>query len=1203
MERSRSAIPKIRAGATLLSCIPQTSIVLASVYLLVLAWWHMLSNGLGAVSGQPTAWATAPVCWPFFSMLAGLGLLSVLGPRTRRLALLCGTALVIGGVVMCIDHASGALLVERSLRSFFAPQRLSVRSAGAGSDLPFSVVGAALVALAFRGFGRRGTLLGTLGSLVGSIGLIEFVSEVSGIDHLSGADTYINMPPYASLGFVFLGAALVARAWQISTRSGGWWPRWLPILIGLISVAASVCIFEALVGQENVHIIQKLELTGEAVRDRVSSEVGAHMLGLLRLARDWKEWDCPTAKNWETEAAEYRRVYPGLQGVGWIDPFFSTRWIASAVGNRHITQSDSPVESGLRRSLEKARDGRSVIITPTFPSLEGGRSFMVYVPIFQNEEFGGFVLVIIQAHDYLQSILKETREQSFSYAINDMGKRLYASNDYGTPASALFSIRLPVTLYGVQWNLLTWITPRALLRERSVLPGLALLMGLAMSLIIIYTVRTEQSTRLRLAHLLAFNRELEDQIARRRRAEGALRAEAERLSAIVHTQQEIAVAQLDLDRVMGLVVERIQQLTGASGAAIWFVDRDELVCGSACGASLGLLNSRRKAGVGIASECLSTGRAVLSLHAATDPRILIGVYGPDVVNSVAVVPVGRADDIACVLEVVSEQQGAFSDTATRTLQLMGGMLAAAVDLAQAFRVKQELLTERTNALSALLESEERFRAVSETASDAIISVDEAGCVTYFNRAAEEVFGYTATEVLQTSVTGLVSSRYRRPVLRRLSRIVQRGRDRVPGTTMELTARRRNGVEFPAEMSVSVWKAGGNIYVTGILRDVTDRKRGEIALRDSEHRFRFLAENSTDIISRMDVEGVHLYVSPASRRLIGYDPEELIGHACFTFWHHEDVDNAQQCWRELLESPDGHTFAIRVRHKNGHYVWLETTGRRVTTEDGRLTEIHATSRDITQRKHAEEELRMFAAQLEQSNRELQEFAGVASHDLQEPLRKIQAFAGRLRAKLSDSLSEEGTDYLDRMERAAARMQGLINDLVVFSRVTFKGQPFTTVNLNDLIQEVVGELQLQIRSHSAEIEVGNLPTIEADRIQMKQLLFHLVDNALKFHKPDVPPVIRIFAKDHQSGRAAAGRMMHLSIQDNGLGFDEKYLDRIFAVFERLHGRSEYDGTGIGLAVCKKIVERHAGSITARSTPGEGTTFLVVLPYRQLRGDDTV
>ncbi len=249
---------------------------------------------------------------------------------------------------------------------------------------------------------------------------------------------------------------------------------------------------------------------------------------------------------------------------------------------------------------------------------------------------------------------------------------------------------------------------------------------------------------------------------------------------------------------------------------------------------------------------------------------------------------------------------------------------------------------------------------------------------------------------------------------------------------------------------------------------------------------------------------------------------------------------------------------------------------------------------TKQQLAERALKAYTEELERSNRELQNFAYVASHDLQEPLRKILAFGDRLESRYADVLDERGADYLRRMQNASARMQILINDLLTFSRVTTKARPFTTVNLEKIAKGVVSDLEIQLEQTNGRVVLKSLPTIKADRVQMRQLLQNLISNGLKFHKPDTDSLVTVTGSTFIDNNGH--NMCQLTISDNGIGFDEKYADRIFGIFQRLHTRTAYQGTGIGLAICRKIAKRHHGTIIAHSKKGEGATFIVQLPQTQ-------
>ena len=250
------------------------------------------------------------------------------------------------------------------------------------------------------------------------------------------------------------------------------------------------------------------------------------------------------------------------------------------------------------------------------------------------------------------------------------------------------------------------------------------------------------------------------------------------------------------------------------------------------------------------------------------------------------------------------------------------------------------------------------------------------------------------------------------------------------------------------------------------------------------------------------------------------------------------------------------------------------------------------------KDAQRELEDVAGRLKRSNTELESFASVAAHDLQEPLRKIQTFGDRLSRKHADTLGGNGVEYFDRMLDAAGRMRTLINDLLEFSRVTTNITPFAPVDMARVAQGVASDLEVRIDETGGRVELGDLPVVDADPLQMHQLLQNLIGNALEFHRPGVPPLVKVHGEplnghSHLNGEDAGAPVWKVRVEDNGIGFEEKYLDRIFSIFQRLHGRSKYEGTGIGLAVCRKIVERHGGTITARSAPGRGSTFTVTIP----------
>lgn len=356
-----------------------------------------------------------------------------------------------------------------------------------------------------------------------------------------------------------------------------------------------------------------------------------------------------------------------------------------------------------------------------------------------------------------------------------------------------------------------------------------------------------------------------------------------------------------------------------------------------------------------------------------------------------------------------------------------------------------------------------------------------------------------------------------------------------------------------------------------------------------------------IVAVTDKNGIITYVNSKFCKISKYSAEELIGktHRLINSDRHPK-EFFTELWKRISS---GQTWEGEIcnRAKDGTYYWVHTTIVPFMDAEGRPEKYVAVRYDITERKLAEEQLKIYSRRLEVSNQELQDFASVAAHDLQEPLRKIQSFSDRLLSKSLAELKPEAQDFLNRIQSSAQRMQILINDLLTYSRVTTKAQPFEVIALDNVIQQVVSALEVRIEQSQGEVIYRNLPKIEADPTQMHQLFQNLIGNALKFSMSGrTPRVLVECTYFDQSPLGHEGPACQISVKDNGIGFDEKYLDRIFTIFQRLHGRHEYEGTGIGLAICRKIVDRHTGFITAKAKSGEGANFLVTLPVFQSRGD---
>jgi two-component system, LuxR family, sensor kinase FixL len=359
------------------------------------------------------------------------------------------------------------------------------------------------------------------------------------------------------------------------------------------------------------------------------------------------------------------------------------------------------------------------------------------------------------------------------------------------------------------------------------------------------------------------------------------------------------------------------------------------------------------------------------------------------------------------------------------------------------------------------------------------------------------------------------------------------------------------------------------------------------------------QNSTGLLL-VNQKGDIIQVSPAIQQFFGYNDDELLGKKIETLIPHRFQHKHLQHRSQFNANPHPRSMGVGLdlfgRKKDGTEFPVEVSLSPFESEAGHFVIVFVI--DNTVRKTQEDTLKAQKKELEAlthalktSNKELENFAYISSHDLQEPLRKIRAFSDLLDEPESGNLSGEGKSYLERIQQSATRMQRLIRDLLEFSRVSTRALPFERIKLTEILQDVLADIDLAIKDARGRIELGELPELEADPTQMRQLFQNLLSNAIKFRKEDTSPVIRIEAQPSHKGQD----WVEIRIQDNGIGFDEKYLDRIFTIFQRLDG-NKHEGSGIGLAICLKIAQRHGGEITAQSKVEEGSTFILHLPVTQ-------
>lgn len=505
------------------------------------------------------------------------------------------------------------------------------------------------------------------------------------------------------------------------------------------------------------------------------------------------------------------------------------------------------------------------------------------------------------------------------------------------------------------------------------------------------------------------------------------------------------------------------------------------------------------------------------------------------------------------------------------------------------KLEEEELQRHAHKLEKL---EDKFRSLLESAPDAMVIVGETGVIQLVNAQAESMFGYSREDLIGKRVELLMPDRYKKEHrLHRFNLFFTGLRAKQLSEGYELFGKKRNGEEFPVEISLSPLVTDEGRLVSAAIRDITNRKR-------AEEKFRNLLEAAPDAIIIVNERGLIQLVNAQTEKLFGYHRSEIIGKRIELLMPERYRSDHRAHRTDYFVTPKvrqmGSGLELFGRRKNGEEFPLEISLSPLETEEGML--VSSAIRDISDKKRLENEIReanvnlekkvqLRTVELELKNKELEQFAYVASHDLQEPLRTTSSFVELLREKCYGKLDGEADQFIDYIIQSSDRMRTLINDLLEYSRIGRKIS-LQVVNCNTILSEVLADLDNAIREQQAVITTGDLPVINGYATELKQLFQNLISNSVKFRKKDILPQIHISAVKKQHN-------WEFSISDNGIGIEERHMERIFVIFQRLHTRSEYEGSGIGLSHCKKIVELHGGKIWVKSTPGQGSTFYFTIP----------
>jgi PAS domain S-box-containing protein len=551
-----------------------------------------------------------------------------------------------------------------------------------------------------------------------------------------------------------------------------------------------------------------------------------------------------------------------------------------------------------------------------------------------------------------------------------------------------------------------------------------------------------------------------------------------------------------------------------------------------------------------------------------------------------------ADDLRSVEEALAQQIGTGLELIGRRrdgtefpIELMLSPLESSEGILVTAAIRN--ISVRKAAERHLAQMEGRYRGLLEAAPDAMVVVNQAGEIVLLNVQAEKQFGYSRDELLGQKVRNIIPEGFAERLLSDGLRSVEEALAQQIGTGLELIGRRRDGTEFPIELMLSPLESSEGILVTAAIRNISVRKAAEKHLAQMEGRYRGLLEAAPDAMVVVNQGGEIVLLNVQAEKQFGYSRDELLGQKVKNLipegFAERLLSDGLRSVEEALAQQIGTGLELIGRRRDGTEFPMELMLSPLESTQGIL--VTAAIRDITERKDAKDNLLNKMDELHRSNEELQQFAYVASHDLQEPLRMVASYTQLLSRRYKGKLDSDADEFIAFAVDGANRMQRLIQDLLAYSRVGTKGQELLNTSSEGALQQALLNLRGAIEESGAHVTHDPLPAVMADEMQLTQLFQNLIGNGIKYQNPGVPKI-------HISAARNGGKKWTFSVTDNGLGIDPQYYQKIFGMFQRLHKREEFAGTGIGLAICKKIVERHGGKISVESQPGHGSTFRFAL-----------
>ncbi|GDY23393.1 hypothetical protein LBMAG56_47400 [Verrucomicrobiota bacterium] len=1076
-------------------------------------------------------------------------LLTVLWPRAtwRRW--------VTGGLAAAVIVVAGEVLIEDATGTDLGLdlERWQRRVAGA-ADFPrvppVVALGLLLCAVACGLLrsddrGRRWLALpGVVAVVTVAVAVVSLSGTLTGVEltYGWGKATTVSIPESLALGL--LGVGIFGATLGAATQDDAPVPRWIPLLFFVGGFTAAAVAALALAELNRSQIRAGIRQAAQGLAEGLAGQFQEPAAALRRMAGRHAADAQITRDKWDLEARVFLEAAPDCRALHLVAPDFQSRFSfapADATGTPETTMRRSdPQWRALISSLTNAPAGDDAAISPATMLPSGGRGFLLCVPVPFAGRTGDHLVAEFRLTPFLSRAL--TRHAVGWNVVLNEGDRMISRQEVGAPASvSRWAQTTRVAKAGEAWSVVLWPTAAAVTQQRSALPWVTLTVGSLLAVLLGLAVQLVITTRAQHFAMTAANARLTREIEERKIVEQALETQRQQLQAILDN----CTACIYVKNLRGeylLVNRQFEKLFHVTGAAVAGKTDQDLF-----------------------PPALAAAFRANDLRVATEQRPLE------------------------LEEVAPQDDGLHTYVSVKFPMLdpagtIYGVCGISTDITERKQGEERLRTSH----AALQFANDRLTGILEGAHDLVAALDLEFRLIAFNHAYQENFRKTFGRDLTLGMN-LLSALEHVPD-ERASAAENWGRA-LRGEEFQVVkefgdpARGRNFYEISYSSIRS--EQGQLIGAAHFVRDITTRRRAELALQASEDRLSLALKSSHAGTWHWDMKTGRILWDDHTHALFGLAPGTFAG-TYEAFAERLAAEDRERVRTDVLHSVEkGRDFDTEYRAvwPDGTVHWIAARGMVYRDAAGRPVSMVGVCWDVTRRKENENELKEMTMALARSNTDLQQFAYVASHDLQEPLRMVTSFLQLLSQRYHGKLDSEADEFINFAVDGARRMHQLISDLLAYSRVGSNRNPLQLIDTAAAFAAAQANLMLAIRDAGATVTCGPLPRIRGDEVQWVQLFQNLIGNAVKFHG-ERAPVVRVEA-------VREGPDWKFSVRDNGIGIEPQFHQRVFVIFQRLHAREQYAGTGIGLAVCKRIVERHGGRIWIESEPGHGTTFLFTVP----------